>query len=183
FRTAAVTAKRPLIGPIALHLVAASSATDTDWYAKVADVAPDGSESIIPAGALRASHRALDPAKSRPERPYHTHTDPQPIEPGKFYDYDVEIWPTAYELQPGHQLQLRLTSSDLPTHLPGSVFLDRDHPEATRIDLYAPATNTVRLAESYLLVPTAGEAAPSPSAPASEPTVQASTPKCVRTRA
>src|SRR3954449_12589937 len=36
-RTAPVTAKRPLIGPLALHLVAASSATDTDWYAKLAD--------------------------------------------------------------------------------------------------------------------------------------------------
>ena len=114
-----------LTGPIALHLVAASTATDTDWYAKLADVAPDGSESIITEGALRASHRALDPAKSRPARPYHPHTDPKPIEPGRFYDYDIEIWPTAYELAAGHRLQLRLTSTDLPTHLPGSYHFDR----------------------------------------------------------
>ncbi len=156
FRTAPFTAKRDLVGPIALHLEAASSATDTDWYAKLADVAPDGSESIITAGALRASHRALDPAKSRPERPYHTHTNPQPIEPGRFYTYDVEIWPTAYELAPGHRLQLRLTSTDLPTHLPGEAMVDRNNPQDAKIELQAPATNTVKYGSSYLLVPASG---------------------------
>jgi uncharacterized protein len=142
-----------LAGPIALHLVASSTATDTDWYVKLSDVAPDGSESIVTEGALRASHRALDPAKSTPERPYHTHTDPQPIEPGRFYAYDIEIWPTAYEVAPGHRLQLRLTSTDLPTHLPGWYRIDRDHPEATQVELQPPAVNTVRLAGSHLLLP------------------------------
>jgi putative CocE/NonD family hydrolase len=156
FRTAPFTRPRDLAGPIALHLVASSTATDTDWYAKLADVAPDGSESIITEGGLRASHRALDPAKSTPERPYHTHVDPQPIEPDRFYDYDVEIWPTAYELAPGHRLQLRLTSTDLPTHLPGSTAFDRDRPQDARIDLLSPAINTVRFSGSYLLVPAAG---------------------------
>ena len=73
FRTAPLDRPLRLAGPIALHLVAASSATDTDWYAKLADVAPDGSESIITEGALRASHRALDPRQEHaPARPYHT---------------------------------------------------------------------------------------------------------------
>src|SRR3954470_10900833 len=158
-RTAPLTAPRDLAGPIALHLVASSSATDTDWYAKLADVAPDGSESIITEGALRASHRALDPAKSTPERPYHPHTNPQSIEPGRPYDYDIEIWPTAYELAPGHRLQLRLTSSDLPTHLPGTTKFDRDHPQDAHVELNSPATNTVRLQDSYLVLPAAGRAA------------------------
>jgi putative CocE/NonD family hydrolase len=158
FRTPVLKEPLGLVGPLALHLVAASTATDTDWYAKVADVAPDGSESIITAGALRASHRALDPAKSTPERPYHTHTDPQPIEPGRFYEYDVEIWPTAYELAAGHRLQLRLTSTDLPTHLPGSYFIDRDNPQDARVDLLAPAVNSVKFDGSYLLLPVTGAA-------------------------
>jgi putative CocE/NonD family hydrolase len=164
FRTAPFTTPRDLVGPLALHLEAASSASDTDWYAKLADVAPDGSESIITEGALRASHRALDPAKSRPERPYHDETDPQPIEPGRFYDYDIEIWPTAYELAPGHRLQLRLTSTDAPTHLDGTVVVDRDHPEATQIDPFPPATETVRYRGSYLLAPIQGPV-PAASAP------------------
>lgn len=152
-RTPVLTRPLTLTGPLALHLVAASTATDTDWHVKLADVAPDGSESIVTEGALRASHRALDPAQSTPERPYHTHTDPRPIEPNRFYEYDIEIWPTAYELAAGHRLQLRLTSTDLPTHMPGSIAFDRSRPADTRIELMSPAINTVRLDGSYLLLP------------------------------
>jgi hypothetical protein len=156
FRTPPLREPRALIGPLALHLVAASTAAETDWYAKLADVAPDGSESIITEGALRASHRTLDARRSRPERPYHTHVDPQPIEPGRFYEYDVEIWPTAYELAAGHRLQLRVTSTDLPTHMPGKIDVDRDQPETARIDLNPPAVNTIRYRDSALIVPVAG---------------------------
>jgi len=158
FRTPALERPLSLAGPLALHLVAASSAPDTDWHAKISDVAPDGTESIVTDGALRASHRALDPRKSRPERPYHTHIDPKPIEPDRFYEYDVEIWPTAYELAPGHRLQLRLTSTDLPTHMPGSFAFDRDDPTAAQINLHTPAVNTVKLSESHLLMSVAGAA-------------------------
>jgi putative CocE/NonD family hydrolase len=153
FRTAALEKPMSLAGPLALHLVASSTATDTDWHAKISDVAPDGSESIITDGALRASHRALDRRRSIRGRPYHPHTNPQPIEPGRFYEYEVEIWPTAYELAEGHRLQLRLTSTDLPTHLPGSIAFDRDDPASAQVNLLSPATNTVRLGESYLLLP------------------------------
>jgi putative CocE/NonD family hydrolase len=155
FRTPVLDRALTVAGPIALHLVAASTATDTDWHAKLADVAPDGSESIITEGALRASHRALDRGKSTAARPYHPHTDPQPIEPNRFYEYDVEIWPTAYELAKGHRLQLRLTSTDLPTHMPGSIAFDRARPQDARIDLLAPATNTVRFEGSHLVLPVA----------------------------
>jgi putative CocE/NonD family hydrolase len=159
FRTGVLDDPLTLAGPIGLRLVAASTATDTDWYAKLADVAPDGSESIITAGALRASHRALDGTQSTAARPYHTHVNPQPIEPNRFYEYDVEIWPTAYELAAGHRLQLRLTSTDLPTHLPGSISFDRDHPQDARVDLLPPAVNTVRFDGSYLVLPVAKNSA------------------------
>jgi putative CocE/NonD family hydrolase len=155
FRTGPLDRALPLAGPIALHLLASSTATDTDWYAKVSDVAPDGSEAIVTEGALRASHRALDPKRSTPVRPYHPSTDPQPVEPGRLYAYDVEILPTAYELAPGHRLQLRVTSTDLPTHMPGSIRFDRANPQDARIDLLSPATNTVDFAGSYLTVPVA----------------------------
>jgi putative CocE/NonD family hydrolase len=155
FRTPVLTRPLDLSGPIGLHLIAASTGSDTDWHAKLSDVAPDGNESIITDGALRASHRALDRRLSTPARPYHTHTDPQPIEPNRYYEYDVEIWPTAYELAPGHQLQLRLTSSDLPAHLPGAIQFDRDRPQDARVDLLPPATNTIRFKGSYLVLPVA----------------------------
>ncbi len=42
WRTPMLSQPLTLAGPIALHLVASSTATDTDWFAKVSDVAPDG---------------------------------------------------------------------------------------------------------------------------------------------
>jgi predicted acyl esterase len=156
YRTPALDRALDVIGPTGLRLVAASTATDTDWHAKLSDVGPDGSETLITEGALRASHRALDRAKSTPVRPYHPHTNPQPIAPDRFYEYDIEIEPTAYRLAAGHRLQLRVTSTDIPTHLPGSIAFDRTRPEDVRINLHTPATNTIRLQDSYLSLPAAG---------------------------
>ncbi|HEV3229904.1 MAG TPA: CocE/NonD family hydrolase [Solirubrobacteraceae bacterium] len=145
WRTPPLTQPLTLTGDGVLHLVAASTASDTDWFAKLADVAADGSESIITAGFLRASHRALDLARSTPDRPWHTNINPTPIQPGKFYDYDLAIWPTGYELAPGHRLQLRLTSYDFPTHFPGTFRAGPDNPAATSFTPLPPATNTVQL--------------------------------------
>jgi uncharacterized protein len=153
FRTRALERPLRLTGPMALHLVASSTATDTDWHARVVDVAPDGSESVITEGSLRASHRELDRRRSTWARPYHPHTDPRPIQPGRFYAYAIEIWPTAYRLARGHRLQVRVTSTDLPTHLPGWINFDRDDPSAAAVHVHEPAVNTIRYRGSYLVLP------------------------------
>jgi len=143
WRSEVLSEPMTLMGPSALHLVAASTTTDTDWIVKLSDVAPDGSESVITNGYLRASHRELDTARSRPLVPYHTHVNPTPINTGENYAYDIEIWPTAYEIKAGHQLQLRLTSYDLPTHAPASISLDLENPLQTRLTPMLPAINTI----------------------------------------
>ena len=153
FRTRALERPLRLTGPMALHLVASSTAPDTDWHARVVDVAPDGSESVITEGSLRASHRRLDSSRSTSAQPYHPHTDSRPIEPGRFYEYAIEIWPTAYRLARGHRLQVRVTSMDLPTHLPGWIDFDRDDPSAAAVHVHKPAVNTIRYRGSYLVLP------------------------------
>lgn len=158
FRSDVLTKALTLAGPSVLHLVASSSASDTDWIVKMADVAPDGSETLITNGYLRASHRALDTARSREGVPYHTHVNPTPIESGKSYIYEIEIWPTAYELAVGHRLQIRITSFDVPTHAPASIQFDRSNPTATQITPMLPAANSISEGgsdPSYLLIPDA----------------------------
>ena len=156
FRTEPLAQPLTLAGPAMLHLVASSTASDTDWIVKLGDVAPDGSETLISNGYLRASHRELDRARSRKGVPYHTHVDPTPINSGEIYAYEIEILPTAYQLPAGHRLQARLTSFDVPTHAPASIRFDRNDPAATEITPLLPALNTVQFGgddASYLLIP------------------------------
>lgn len=63
-------------------------------------------------GWLRASHRKLDPIRSLPYRPYHTHDELQPLTPGHKYWVDVEIWPTNIILPPGYRLGLQISGKD-----------------------------------------------------------------------
>ena len=143
WRTSPLAKPMTLTGSGDLHLVASSSADNTDWFAKLSDVAPDGSESIITEGFLRASYRQLDQTRSTPDLPWHTDTSPTPIQPNQTYAYDVAVWPTAYQLAAGHRLQLRLTSSDFPTHLPGTLVASLTDPTTTTFTPMPPATNTV----------------------------------------
>ena len=156
WRTAAAKHPMRLAGPIQLHLRASSSADDTDFVVHISDVAPDGSESLITEGALRASHRAVDRHRSSTGSPYHRDDKPAALKPGHAYDFDIAVIPTAYELAPGHSLQLRLTTDDFPTRLPAIVELHVDDPSRTSVTPMPPAINTVKQGgsdPSWLLVP------------------------------
>jgi putative CocE/NonD family hydrolase len=136
-----------LAGPISLHLVASSTAPDTDWFAKISAVAPDGTQSIVSEGQLRASLRALAP-KSTSKEPLETLATPEEPTPGTFYDYEIALAPTAYQFAAGDQLQLRLTSYNMPNALPGTIDFDSSEPADTTFTPLLPATNTVRLGGS-----------------------------------
>jgi uncharacterized protein len=133
-----------VIGPISFHLLASTTATDTDWFVRVSDEDASGKATLLTEGFLRASHRELDPAKSTELRPYHTHTNPTPVEPNTTIPYEIEVWPTAYEFEPGHRIRVQLTSRDTPNHLPGTVRIDRANPGDSQFVPLVPSVNTVR---------------------------------------
>ncbi|MFL5519217.1 MAG: CocE/NonD family hydrolase, partial [Gemmatimonadales bacterium] len=143
WRTPVLSQPLTLNGPIALHLVAASTATDTDWFAKVADVAPDATQTIVSEGQLRASLRRLARGSTR-RQPLEAMTTPEPLTPGTFYDYEISIAPTAWQFAAGHQLQLRLTSYNMPNALPGTIAFNDSAPATSAFVPLLPATNTVR---------------------------------------
>jgi putative CocE/NonD family hydrolase len=156
WRTAASKQPQRLAGPIQLHLVASSTADDTDFVARLCDVAPDGSETVITEGALRASHRAVDRRRSSVGSPYHVDRHLKPLTPGKLTTLDVAIIPTAYEIAPGHSLQLRVTTDDMPTRLPGTLRFDAANPTQSPIVPLSPAVNTIMQGGangSWLLLP------------------------------
>ncbi len=101
-----------IIGPASLTFYAASNGTDTAWFVKIDDEAPDGTIKMISKGWLKASHRQVDETKSKTGQPFHTHTRPAPIEPDKIYKYEIEIWPIFRTFKAGHKIRLRIASND-----------------------------------------------------------------------
>jgi len=61
-------------------------------------------------GALKVSHRKLDPEKSTIYRPWHTHLkeDYQPLTPGEVVETEVELWPTTALIKKGHRIRLNV---------------------------------------------------------------------------
>jgi uncharacterized protein len=111
-----------ITGPIAARLQISSTTTDADLFLVLRLFAPDMKEIVfrgaldpntpIAQGWLRASHRKLDPFKSLPYRPWHTHDEIEPLEPGKSYTLDIEIWPTCIVVPVGYRLGLSVRGRD-----------------------------------------------------------------------
>jgi uncharacterized protein len=101
-----------VVGPVILNLYASCRGTDMDIKATFYDVDPEGKETILNKGWLRASHRELDLKKSKPWLPVHTHANPQPLVPGQVYELNIDIWPVANLFKAGHRIMLKLSSSD-----------------------------------------------------------------------
>lgn len=67
----------------------------------------------IALGWLRASHRALDPERSRPEMPVHLHTHEELLEPGECVPVEIEIWPFSVRFAAGETLRLVVSGADI----------------------------------------------------------------------
>src|SRR5260221_7370675 len=126
YRTAPFGTPTEITGPLALYLVAASSARDQDWIVIVSDEAPGGKARELTRGWLRASHRALDAGRSTPSRPFHPHDRADPVPAGEAAERAVEIWPTRHAFAAGHRPRLDIDHSDDQSHTPdaqGAVLL------------------------------------------------------------
>lgn len=124
FTSDALESDLEAIGPVKLVLHASSDQVDTDFIVRLCDQRPDGEPlppdvappaDIVARGWLKASHRALDPERSTDARPFHGHQDPEPLEPGTVYRFDIEIWPIGHVFRRGHRLRLELANGDSPT--------------------------------------------------------------------
>jgi uncharacterized protein len=128
-----------IAGPAVLNLFAAIDQDDTNWIVVIKDVGPDVSvltvregerelpknlpEREVTRGWLKASHRALDPKRSKPWKPWHplTRAARKPVVPGEITEYSIEIMATANLFRRGHRICLEITSLDLPTGVAGAT--------------------------------------------------------------
>ncbi|MGO8745561.1 MAG: CocE/NonD family hydrolase [Thermoguttaceae bacterium] len=103
----ALTSPLEVTGPVKVVLDAASSATDTDWTAKLVDVHPDGRSFNLCDGILRARYRDQSSAGG-------SDGSLTLIEPGKVYRYEIDLWVTSNVFLPGHKIRVEISSSNFP---------------------------------------------------------------------
>ncbi|MEM7692327.1 MAG: CocE/NonD family hydrolase, partial [Pseudomonadota bacterium] len=101
FLSSPVTERTELTGPVEAILFAASDAKDTDFMAKLSVVKENGEAYNLVDGVIRARYRD-------------SFSDPTPLEPGRIYEYRIDLWATSYELSPGERLRLDISSSNYP---------------------------------------------------------------------
>jgi len=107
YQTAPLTAAMEVTGYPEVILHASSSAPDTDFFARLIDVAPDGTNRDIASGMVRARYRdGLD--------------RPKLLKAGEVIECRIKLRPASNEFQPGHRIRLDITSSDFPNY-------DRNH--------------------------------------------------------
>ncbi len=122
FRSAPLDQAMEITGPSALKIALSSTTADADVFVILQVFAPDGKEVVfqgaidphtpIGQGWLRASHRKLDEKLSEPYRPYHTHDEVQPLEPGEQVNLDIEVWPTSIVVPAGYHLAVTIRGKD-----------------------------------------------------------------------
>jgi putative CocE/NonD family hydrolase len=121
------------IGPVQAILYASTSARDTDFTAKLIDVAPDGYARNLTDGILRLRYR-------------NSLSQPQLADPGQVYRLTIDAGVTANVFLKGHRIRIEISSSNFPrfdrnpnTGTPiaqetrllkatQTIYHDRDHP-------------------------------------------------------
>jgi putative CocE/NonD family hydrolase len=127
YSTPPLDADLEVTGPVTLDLYAKSSASDTDFTAKLVDVWPNGFAQNLTEGILRARYRES------------TTGTPKPIVPGKVYEYKIDLWSTSNVFLKGHSIRLEVSSSNFPR-------FDRNlnnGKNASTSSAFAKATNTI----------------------------------------
>jgi len=120
-------------GPVKVKLWASSTATDTDFTAKLCDVYPDGRSMIVLDGIIRARHR-------------NSMEKSELMEPAKTYEFEIDLWSTSLVFSPGHRIRVAISSSNCPRFEPNpntgkpsgldsqtkvarnTIYLDAKHP-------------------------------------------------------
>jgi hypothetical protein len=126
YSTPAFARDTEITGPVSLELFAKSTAVDTDFTAKLVDVAPDGFAQNLTEGIIRARYRD---SQERPAL----------INPGQVYKFTIDLWSTSNVFLKGHVLRLEVSSSNFPRF---DRNLNTGEAQGTG-ENHVPATNTI----------------------------------------
>ena len=140
YSTPALTEALEVTGPIKVKLYAATSAADTDWTAKLVDVHPDGYAQNLTDGIIRARYRQ---GRNAPA---------SLLEPGKVYEYDIDLWATSNVFLPGHRIRVEISSSNFP-RFDRNLNTGEDPMTGTRMEKAAQTIHRSARYPSHIILP------------------------------
>jgi hypothetical protein len=134
YATPPLTADTTIVGPGSVDLWLRSSATDSDLQVTLTEIRPDGLETYVQNGWLRASHRKLDRRRSTVLEPRQTHLerDAAPLPAGRFVKVRVGLFAVGHVFRAGSRIRISVEA-------PGG--------DRTRWAFSTPATNGAVLDE------------------------------------
>jgi len=105
YDSAPLTEDLAILGRPHVSLQASATAPLADWFARLSDVAPDGSVTQITGAGLNGAQRD-------------SMTDPHDLEPGKVYPLEIEMHVTSWVFPKGHRIRLAISNAQWPMILP-----------------------------------------------------------------
>src|SRR4029079_4189136 len=117
-------------------LKASATAPLADWFARLSDVAPDGTVTQITGAGINGAQRE-------------SMTEPRALEPGKVYALEITLHLTSWVFPAGHRVRLAISNALWPMVLPTPHAMTPSH---------QLGSNGSRL--TLPVVPAQGEAAP-----------------------
>ncbi len=146
FTTPALSNTITTYGPSSADLWVSTSAPDVDLQTTITEVRPDGQEVYVQRGWLRASHRALDPARSTPLSPWHPHTKASTADmpAGVPQLLRVDVFPFGHTFRKGSSLRVYVEMpsvtglwgfTDVLTPQTVTIHYGKDHPSRLALGL------------------------------------------------
>jgi len=105
YDSAPLTEEVAILGRPRVLLQASADAPLADWFARLSDVAPDGSVTQITGAGINGAQRD-------------SMTDPKDLVPGKVYPLNIEMHLTSWVFPKGHRIRVAISNALWPMILP-----------------------------------------------------------------
>ena len=132
YRTEPMVSDLTILGVPELTFYVSSDQKDTDFLVTLKDIDAEENTLFLQRAYLRASLRALDPARSTPEVAVQSFRAAEMLEPGRVYEIKLSLGNIGHVVRRGHRLELSILA---PSPVP--------QPEMGPITVALPALNTV----------------------------------------
>ena len=103
YSTPPLASSLDVTGPVTVKLFASSSCRDTDFWAQLTDIFPNGYSMHLTEGIIRARYRnSLEKQEL--------------LEPGRVYAFNIDLWITSNVFHKGHRVGFDVSSSSFPKY-------------------------------------------------------------------